>query len=335
MDKVIKQVVGIDVSCKKFDVCFQEQTQTGSLSIKGTRSFSNDLKGFKDYLIWFSKRKKEVYLVHIMEATGVYHENLCYFLFEQQEKVSVQLAQKIKYFGKSLHQKTKTDKADAKLIALFGFSFSVALWEPISEHFQAIKDLCRMLSQLKKSKSATQSQLHAFESKHGVLEEVLTIMNKLLVQQEDSINECEKEIKLWVSKDKDLEEKINRITAIKGIQMLTVVKLLAETDGFRKCSSIRKLVSYAGLDVVENQSGTKSGRTRISKKGNSHIREALYMPALCASRFDQRMKTFYKRLNEKQNTKKQGVIAVMRKLLIVIYTLWKNEQQYNPEYQWK
>ncbi len=100
---------------------------------------------------------------------------------------------------------------------------------------------------------------------------------------------------------------------------------MAETDGFRKCTSIRKLVSYAGLDVAENQSGDKSGVARISKKGNAHIRAALYMPALCACR---------QRLNKRQKSKKQGVIAVMRKLLVLIYTLWKNSQEYDPDHQW-
>lgn len=335
MSKIVKQVVGIDIASKKFDVCFQQEDEFGKRTIKGSKTFSNNMEGFISYLEWFKKREKIDSLVHIMEATGIYHENLCYFLYEKGEKVSVQLAQKIKYFGKSIHQKTKTDKADAKLISLFGLSFSLEIWEPISEDFQAIKDLCRMLSQLKESKSAIQSQIHAFESKHGVYNEVLTIMNQVLEQQKKSIKECENEITKLVVKDKELHKRINRITAIKGVQMLTVVKLLAETDGFRRCSSIRKLVSYAGLDVVENQSGDKIGRTRISKKGNAHIRKALYMPALCASRFDAKMKPFYQRLTQKQNAKKQSVIAVMRKLLVIIYTLWKNEQEYIPNHQWK
>lgn len=334
MKTIIKQVVGIDIASKKFDVCFYEQSETGKCTIKGTRSFANNLEGFKNYQTWANKRKRDCPLVHIMEATGVYHENLCYYLYNAQEEVSVQLAQKIKYFGKSLHQKTKTDKADAKLIAMFGMRFSIELWNPISKEFQAIKDLCRALSQLKQSKSVTQSQLHAFESKHGVFEKVTTVMKQLLRQQEESITSYENEIKRLVGQDTELEKRINKITQIKGVQMLTVVKLLAETDGFRKCSSIRKLVSYAGLDVSEQQSGDKVGRTRISKKGNAHIREALYMPALCASRFDQKMKCFYSRLTQRQNAKKQSVIAVMRKLLVVIYTLWKNGQDYNPQHQW-
>ena len=109
-----KQVIGIDIASKKFDICFYEQSEFGEHTIKGTRTFTNDLEGFKSYQLWFSKRKKDCPLVHVMEATGVYHENLCYFLYNNQEAVSVQLAQKIKYFGKTLHQKTKTDKADAK-----------------------------------------------------------------------------------------------------------------------------------------------------------------------------------------------------------------------------
>ncbi len=96
--------------------------------------------------------------------------------------------------------------------------------------------------------------------------------------------------------------------------------------------SCRKLVSYAGLDVVENQSGIKNGRTRISKKGNSYIRQALYMPALTVCRSNEEFQSFYKRLNERQAYRKQGVVAVMRKILVLVYTLWKNGQEYNPNH---
>ncbi len=96
--------------------------------------------------------------------------------------------------------------------------------------------------------------------------------------------------------------------------------------------NIRQLVSYAGLDVVEKESGKYRGKTKISKKGNARIRSALYMPAMSASLHNSNLKEFYERINEGRTIKRQGLIAVMRKLLILIYTLWKKNENYLEDY---
>ena len=113
---------------------------------------------------------------------------------------------------------------------------------------------------------------------------------------------------------------------------MTALKVLSETNGFILFKNIRQLISYAGLDVIENESGTYKGRTKISKKGNAKLRTALYLPAMSASRYNIGLKKFYDRINDGKKVKKQGVIAVMRKLLILIYTLWKKEEEYIEDY---
>lgn len=335
MKKIIKQSVGIDIAKQKFDVCFQQEDANGKRTVMGTKSFNNNADGFKGYLEWCKKRKQGNSLTHVMEATGVYHEDLCYFLHDSKEKVCVELPQKIKYFSKTVNNKSKTDKKDAKLIALYGLSFDLELWEPISKNFKDIRDLCRLMNDLKKTNSAMKSRQSALQSKHETLKSTIVILSSTIKELEAKVIKCENKIMKLVEKDVELKTKIDRICEIKGITALTVIKLLSETDGFRKCSSIRKLVSYAGLDVSHNESGNKIGISRISKKGNSHIREAIYMPALSACRFDKNMNSFYKRLNKRQNAKKQGVVAVMRKLLVLVYTLWKNGQEYDLNHKWQ
>jgi len=316
MNTVKKQVAGLDVSKKEFEACFKELQENGKITIKGTRKFANNVSGFNHYLTWCSKRRKTT-LVHVMEATGVYHEELCYFLYQHQEQVSVQLPQKVKYFIKSLNLKTKTDRSDAMAIAQMGVLRNLELWQPLSEGFKQIRDMCRTLAKLNKGSTAVASQLHAMKTSHSTFKESLQALERL----KDTY-------------DKELYQRIERITAIKGVGTLTVVKLLAETDGFRNCSSIRKLVSYAGLDVVHKESGQYVGSSRISKKGNPYIRAALYMPALSARMHDQRLKPFYERLEDRLPKKKQAIVAVMRKILILVYTLWKNGQSYDPKHQW-
>ncbi|NJX16964.1 transposase, partial [Tamlana crocina] len=111
-------------------------------------------------------------------------------------------------------------------------------------------------------------------------------------------------------------------------------KVIAETNGFLLFNSIRQLVSYAGLDVIQDESGQYKGKSRLSKKGNAHLRAALYMPAVTAATHNENLNKFYSRLNEKFNYKKQSLVAVMRKLLVLIYTLWKSGEDYNQNYQW-
>lgn len=331
------QSVGIDIGKEKFDVCFKER-QKGRSVIKGTKSFKNDSKGFSDFQLWYTKRKKEnSRLVFVMEATGVYYEELAYFLHSENEIVYVELPQKVKYFAKSLNIKTKTDKVDAKLIADIGLERSSSLqsWSPPSEEFKAIRDLCREISQLKKSKSAASSRLHAWNTAYNTVPEVIKASEEHVEILDELINKMEELLLERVKQDQQLHERIKRIAQIKGLGIISVTKVIAETNGFLLFNSIRQLVSYAGLDVIQEESGQYKGKSHLSKKGNAHLREALYMPAVTAATHNENLKKFYSRLNEKFNYKKQSLVAVMRKLLVLIYTLWKSGEDYDPNYQWE
>ncbi|MCP5061991.1 MAG: IS110 family transposase, partial [Ignavibacteriae bacterium] len=146
-------------------------------------------------------------------------------------------------------------------------------------------------------------------------------------------SEIIKQIENIIQQDQELAEKIQRITKIKGLGFISVVTAVAETNGFELVNNLKQLTSYAGLDVVFNDSGIKKGKTSISKKGNKFLRKAVFMPALSACRHNHKMKELYKRLVAKGKNKKLALIAVARKLLLLIYTLWKNDSEYIPNYK--
>ena len=331
------QSVGIDIAKDKFDVCFKERKNQRNV-IKGTKTFTNNFKGFPDFKQWYSKRKKgNTPIVFVMEATGVYYEELAYFLHSEKEEVFVELPQKVKYFAKSLNIKTKTDKVDAKLIADIGLerSSSLKAWNPPSEQFKAIRDLCRELSQLKKSKSAASSRLHAWKTAHNTIPEVIETAEEHLNILDELIKNTEELLLQRIKQDKKLYERIEKIAQVKGLGIMSVTRVIAETNGFLLFNSIRQVVSYAGLDIVQEESGQYKGKSHLSKKGNAHLRAALYMPAVAAVTHNDNLKEFYSRLNEKFNYKKQSLVAVMRKLLVLIYTLWKSGDNYDPNYIWQ
>lgn len=334
---IVKQVVGIDISMNNFHACYMVLNQEDKTIVKGSKSFENTIAGMKAFFEWCKKRDKtpEKPLVYVMEATGVYYEELAYYLYDNQQNVSVQLAQKLKYYAKGNNLKTKTDKVDAKMIASFGIEknlIRIGLWTPPSKEFKVIRDLSREHSSLKKSLSAAKSQLHAFNHGHETFEKVIKIKKEMILFYEEQLKNIEKEIRRLVEKDKSLDQKIKNIETIKGVGFITIIKVLAEVNGFLLFKNIAQVISYAGLDVVENQSGKHKGKTKISKKGNARIRAALYMPAMTASSHNTTLKSFYERVNEGRTIKMQGIVAVMRKLLVLIYTLWKNETTYVENY---
>ncbi|MDA3893986.1 MAG: transposase [Salinivirgaceae bacterium] len=335
---IVKQVVGIDVGKDSFYACYKIQYEDNSIVIKGTKSFANTPVGLDQFYQWCTIRNKtpKIKPIYIMEATGVYYEELAYFLNNKKEKVSVQLAQKIKYFAKSCNLKTKTDKVDSKMIAQFGIEKNLQgtdIWTPPSKEFKIIRDLSREHTSLKQSLTAAKSQQHALNHSHGAFDEVIELKARQIEFYDDQIIMVENKIKNLVELDNELHSKIKKISTVKGLSFVTIIKILAETNGFLLFNNIRQLVSYAGLDVIEKESGNFKGKTKISKKGNGRIRSALYMPAISASQYNQTLKTFYNRINEGRTTKKQGVVAVMRKLLILIYTLWKKDEEYIENYQ--
>ncbi|MGH3095132.1 MAG: IS110 family transposase [Streptosporangiales bacterium] len=279
-----KAIMGIDISMDDFHVCFKVKTTSGEVKIKGSRSFRNSMKGFEEFLAWSDKKKKEAPLRFVMEATGVYHENLACFLYENEQAVSVVLANKMKNYIKSLNQKTKTDKADAKAIAGFGTERTLVDWEPMSPEYKEIRDFCRELLSQKKDKQRAKSQLHAFKKSHKKSSDIIALKEKQIELTEKNMILLKKEIHKCVNKDKALKKKIKKIETIPGLAFETAVILVCETNGFALFDNIRQIVSYAGLDISFNQSGNHNGKTRISKKGNSRIRQALYMPALTATR---------------------------------------------------
>ncbi|HRN38269.1 MAG TPA: transposase, partial [Flavobacteriales bacterium] len=103
---------------------------------------------------------------------------------------------------------------------------------------------------------------------------------------------------------------------------------------FHQVRNQRQLTKYAGLDVEKQDSGTSVYKPgRLSKKGNRHIRKALYMPTLSRIRSEASSKAFFKRLVSKHGVKMKAVAAVQRKTLVLAYTLWKNNTAYDTQYQ--
>lgn len=331
-----RMVLGIDVSKSDFHVCLKESRE-GQVKIRGSHKFENSPGGFKALDEWLSARNGAYTSVHsVMEATGVYHEDLAHFLFSREIPVSIELPNRIKYFAKSINLKTKTDKVDAAMIASYGLERSPVLWYPMSDEYFHARQLCRELLQFKKDMTRCKNQLHALQHARETMPLARELKEKHLKFLEQTIKQIEQEIILLSKQDENFSRKVERLETIPGMGRITIMIILCETNGFGAFHNTRQLTSFAGLDVIERQSGIFKGKTRISKKGNKYIRQCLYMPAMTACRFNKPIKELNERIIEKNpGFKRKGIVAGMRKLLILNYILWKKEQDFDLGYKWK
>jgi transposase len=245
------------------------------------------------------------------------------------------LPNKSKHFAKSLNIKTKNDTVDAALLSRMGLERSLPAWKGMSPNMQKIKQLSRNRAALQQIRTRVSNQLHAHTHGHAPHKSIVKSMHQHLKFLDKQIKSLEDELVQSVANDPELQQKLDNICTIKGIGLMTAITVVAETNGFDLIENKGQLVSYAGYDVVENQSGISlKGKTRISKKGNGHIRSALYFPALCAARYEPKLQNIYQRILEKNpKVKMIGAVAVQRKLLVLIYTLYKKNEPYNPNFE--
>ena len=328
---MLKYSFGIDISKNDFHSCLSAIDANQRVKVKATRKFSNNLQGFKEMLIWLTKHRKEAHipLVITMEATGVYFESCAMFLFKAGFQVSVVLPNKAKKYMAAIGLKTKNDKIDALGLSRMGAEQSLQFWKPMDEFFYTLRALTRHHQSLQELKTNVNNQLHADEHSIYSNKKVMKQLKKLISTIEKELHETEQEIDKQLYSSPDIAKKVRYITDVKGLGNLTVATILAETNGFTLFTSIGQVVSFAGYDVIENQSGKRAGKTKISKKGNAHIRRVLHMPAFSVVRYNTgQFKTFFERILARHGQKMKAYVAVQKKILVLIYTLWKKDEAF-------
>ncbi|MDF2854143.1 MAG: Transposase family protein [Sphingobacterium multivorum] len=333
---MLKYSLGLDISSKEIHCCLSTIDSSQKVSIKGSRTIANTFKGFKDLEDWVirHRKQKEIPLVICMEATGVYYENCAMYLSKAGFPVSVLLPNYAKRYLQASGVKSKNDKIDAQGLAQMGAEKSLELWEPISEFYYSLRLLTREIENLQEQKTVVINQMHALQ--HAMHQN--KVVNKTLLNRlkliEKQLEDLEMAIQEHIDSNKEIAEKVRKICKIKGVGIRTVATLIAETNGFKLFKNARQLVSFAGYDIVENQSGSHHGRTRISKKGNSHIRRILHLPAFGVVRWKVGpFEDLYERTYAKHGIKMKSYVAVQKKLLVITYSLWKNDQEYDGKYK--
>ena len=335
MKKILKQVAGIDVAQDELVVCLGRMYDDLGLELYNHRTFPNTSKGFMSLLEWSGKLSDSVVDVRfVMEATGVYHESLAYFLAEKGKKVSIILPNKISNYSRTLDVKTVTDKTSSEAITRFGLERQLDNWKPPKGIYKILRQLTREREQIVAIRTVVKNQLHAELSEAQPNKTSMVRMKKHIAFLDKQDKEVKDELASLLKEDPAMKKVVIILCSAPGIGLLTAATILGETNGFELIRNKRQLVSYAGLDVIEKQSGTSiKGKQRISKKGNKYLRKAMHLPALAAIRSnDERFKAVFARIVAKHGIKMKAAVAVQRKLLEMVFTLYKNETMYDKMY---
>ena len=266
MDKSTK-FFGIDISKNTFDV----MDSSGNYS-----KFDNNTKGFVQFLKLLDSNSHCV-----MEATGYYHYQLAYFLVDNSILVSVENPLSIKRFIQMKLSRIKTDKSDAKMICWYAQEQPLKPWVGYSKNQMECLQLIRLLDTYTKQSTALQNKVQA--------EQTLGNPSKVVVSSlKRSLKNIVKEVTLVEAKllelvKIDYQEVLTKLESIPGIGRKTAMMLVVLTDGFNRFESSSQLCSFCGLTPVIRQSGSSvKGRVRISKIGNSKLRNLLFMCSFTA-----------------------------------------------------
>ena len=263
----------------------------------------------------------------------MYHEELAHHLHRIGKRVHVVLPNKFKHFAASLNVKSKTDAMDAKLLARFGVEREHRLWSPAESIMRQMRHLSRYRVQLQEQRTAISNILHSKDHSHAVPADIKKSTKKIIAVLDKEIQKLSEEIENVTKSDPQVASKVIKLCTIPGCAIATVAAIVAETNGSKEFNSAKQLTSYAGYDIVHNESGTSVlSKTRISKKGNRYIRHAMYMPAMSASKHISEFKALTERIKDRTKIPMKAQVAIQRKLLILMYTLWKNDSEYEKDH---
>ncbi len=313
------QFIGVDIAKDKFDVALLRDNVKPLHKI-----FSGNASGYKKFLHWLHKHSiKQPWVC--LEATGHYSELLAEFLYEHQVQVSVVNPFQIKQFAKLKLTRNKNDILDARIIAEYATQWKPRAFIPRPPQQKQLRELIQLLETLKKQRVQLQNQLTSVQD--SVAKKIFKQQIKTLTRQ---IQSLETKIKCLAKADNDLSEKITALTEIKGIGELSALSILAYLPDISQFQNAKQLAAFIGVAPRQNQSGKFTGASYMSKLGNPRLRRAFYMPALSAKRHNEHLQPFVQRL-EKNGLKPKAIVgAVMRKLVHIIFGMFKSHQPFNP-----
>ncbi len=303
--------VGIDVSKAHLDVAVRptEDEWRSQNTETGVNEVVDRLKKLGPDLV-------------VLEATGKLESAVASGLAVQGVPVVVVNPRQVRDFAKSTGRLAKTDTLDARVIAHFAEAVRPIPRPLPDEQANHLSSLLSRRRQLGEMLTAERNRLGSADRKmRRRLKAHIRWLKKELLEIDDDMDNAIRESPLWRGKDDILK-------SVPGIGTVVSITLIAELPELGALNS-KEIAALAGVAPLNRDSGTLAGR-RTVWGGRAKVRTALYMAALVASRHNPVIKEFYIRLCEAGKPKKVALTACMRKLLLIVNSMIKNKQKWNP-----
>ena len=306
--------LGIDVAKDSFEVA------SDPVGLK--LSLTNDPKGRRQLLD--SLQNRNIGLV-VLEATGGYERALVADLIQAGCRVVVANPRQVRDFARGMGQLAKTDAIDAHVIARFG---RIVQPKPRPKPGDQTVDLAELVSrrqQLSRLLTAESNRLPM--ARHPKVRKSLQQVIRTL---EGQIGKLDKLIRDNIESDDGLQHKDQLLQSFKGVGPSTSAMLLSHLPELGSLNR-QEIAALAGLAPWDAQSGKWAGKSRIWG-GRKEVRNMLYMAALVAIRWNPAIKKFYQRLISQGKEFKVAITACMRKILVILNTLIRNDTLWSPNF---
>lgn len=320
--KSVTRAVGIDVSAKTLDVAIE--------GLDRVLTFDNNAKGHKALIKVLTKGGRSARVV--LEPTSTYHLDAAISLAQHPScEVMVANARATKHFHEAMNVRAKTDKVDAASLRDFARTMPFTAWSVPDAKVLELRAYARRVGQLIKEQTRLKNQLHAARSASATPTKLMGDIEEDLDYVQKRIQRTQEYMRHLVASDRVLGEHVKRLSTMPGIGNATAVGMLAEFLLLDVEMTSKEITAWAGLDPRPRESGTSlKGKRSISKRGSSRTRAMLFMPAMAAARVPGPFRDLFERVTATSSFKRKGVTAVMRKLLIVAWAIFRQETTWQP-----
>ncbi|ADC70737.1 transposase IS116/IS110/IS902 family protein [Thioalkalivibrio sp. K90mix] len=319
--------IGIDVSKNKLDCMWVRDLEAGKVKPK---VFPNRPDQYPELLRWLQRNTGEApeTLQVYLEATGIYHEPLAYWLHEQGVRVHVLNPAQVRFHAQGMGVRNKTDRKDSMMLARYGIERAPRRWQPEPPEVRELKRLLSRLEALEEDIRREENRLEKAQFSEDTLAQA-SIDNVL-----QALREEHRRLQQQIDDHFDAHDHLKRdralLESIPGIGRVLSASMAA-TLRSRAFTSARQAAAFHGLVPVLQESGTSVQRPpRLAKAGSGRLRKTLYMAAVVATRYNPDVRRQYHRLLRRGKAKMAAIGAAMRKLLHIAFGVLKSQTPYQP-----
>jgi transposase len=313
MNSTFDLYVGIDVAKQSLDVCLLTELKRFTTT--------NDSPGFRQLLDALPTPGS---CLVVLEATGGYQRAVVAELVAAGHQVAVVNPRQVRDFARGLGILAKTDRLDAEVIARFGQQAQPRSLEKTSDIQQQLQQLVTRRRQLIDLRTAETNRLES-----AITKSVIKSLRSMIEHLQKKIRQVEKEMAQLVESDEQLQCQAALIESVPGVGVITATTLIAELPELGRLNR-QEIAALAGLAPFNRDSGKFHG-CRSIWGGRRAVRSVLYMAALSARRFNPVIRAFAQRLEATGKPFRVVLTACMRKLLVILNTIVKNNSAWNQK----